>query len=159
LPLACADAFTCSAVGSWPENLFVLIMGVRLAISISPAPGARPHAYRHGLGAYDEKIDRLEDLTTGFGACGEASELVVASAEELEVSEKAWKSISAILTQIESYLEDAVAREKGDREGPSGQPCMLARMIAESSELAERVGVKDSMLWNFKVSQREQSIS
>lgn len=58
----------------------------------------------------NEKIDHLEDLTTGFGACDEASELMVASAEELEVSEKAWKSISAILTQIESYLEDAVAQ-------------------------------------------------
>jgi hypothetical protein len=107
----------------------------------------------------DEKNDCLEDLTTGFGPCGEASELMVASAEELEVSEKAWKSISAILTQIESYLEEAVAREKGDREDPSGQPCMLARMIAEASEPAERVGVKYSMLWNFKVKLREQSIS
>jgi len=83
----------------------------------------------------DEKIDRLEDLTTGFG-----SELMVASAEELEVSEKAWKSISARLTQIESYLEDAVARGKGDREGASGQPRMLARMIAEVSEPCEQVG-------------------
>jgi hypothetical protein len=43
-----------------------------------------------------------------------------ATAEELEVSEKAWKSISAVLTQIESYLEDAVGREKDDREGTSG---------------------------------------
>ena len=107
----------------------------------------------------DEKIDRLEDLTTGFGACDKASELMVASAEELEVSEKAWKSISAILTQIESYLEDTVARGKDDRDGASGQPRMLARMVAEASEPAERVGVKDWMLWNFKVKLREQSIS
>jgi hypothetical protein len=62
------------------------------------------------------------------------------------VSEKARKSISAILTWIESYLEDAVAREEDGREGAPGQPCMLARMIAEASGLAERVGLKDSML-------------
>src|SRR2546423_1384936 len=103
----------------------------------------------------NEKVDPLEDLTTGFGACEEASELMVASAEELEVSEKAWKSISAMLTQIESYLEDAVAQEEDDREGASRQPRMLARMIAEVSEPAERVGVKDSMLWNFKAKLRE----
>jgi hypothetical protein len=30
----------------------------------------------------NEKVDRLQDLTTGFGACEEASELMVASAEE-----------------------------------------------------------------------------
>jgi len=106
----------------------------------------------------DEKVDHFEDLTTGFGACEEASELMMA-AEELEASEKAWKSISARLTQIESYLKDAVARGKDDREGASGQPRMLARMIAEASEPGERVGVKDSMLWNFKAKLREQTIS
>jgi hypothetical protein len=36
----------------------------------------------------DEKIDCLEDLTTGIGACDEASGLTLASAGELVVSEK-----------------------------------------------------------------------
>jgi hypothetical protein len=67
-----------------------------------------------------------------------------------EVSEKAWKSISTILTQIESYLAEAVAREQDDREGATGQLLMLAGMITEASGLAERVAVKDSMLRNFK---------
>jgi len=34
---------------------------------------------------------------------------------------------------------------------------MLARMIAEASEPAERVGLKDSMLWNFNVKLRTSS--
>jgi hypothetical protein len=108
------------------------------------------NAYIERLSLY-EKIDRLEDLTTGFGACDEASELMVASVEELEVSEKDWKSISAILTQIESYLEETVARKQDGREGAAGQLLMLAGMIAKASGPAERVAVKDSIFWNFKV--------
>ena len=114
-----------------------------------------------GTNVYTERldrnaeIDRLEDLAINVDVGEAASELVLNSFEDLEASERSWKSIVEILEQIEDYLGDAVAAEKDAREEchcetAQGRMSMLAGMAVKAAKLAEQVAVKGPIRSSFK---------
>ena len=85
--------------------------------------------------------------------------MILDSIEDLEASERAWKSIVEILKQIEEYLVDAVGVEKGEKgvechgettAAAVGRLRMLEATIVEAAKQAERVAVRDPMQCGVK---------
>jgi hypothetical protein len=98
-----------------------------------------------------EKIDRLEDLAMGLDEDEAGAELMLNTIEDLDASERTWKSISEILKYIEDYLGNIISAKddvgvKYHSESAERRLDMLAAMIVEAAKQAGRIALRDPIL-------------